>query len=78
MSKYVSNEELFAPLQEAFDKHEKKKAAEKAKAQEERETSRKESMTMDEMKMQAGGKVSSASKRADGCAIRGKTKGKMV
>jgi hypothetical protein len=26
----------------------------------------------------AGGKVSSASKRADGCAIRGKTKGRMV
>lgn len=26
----------------------------------------------------AGGKVGSASKRADGCAIRGKTKGKMV
>lgn len=26
----------------------------------------------------SGGKVSSASKRADGCAIRGKTKGKMV
>ena len=26
----------------------------------------------------AGGKVSSASKRADGCAQRGKTKGKMV
>ncbi len=25
-----------------------------------------------------GGKVSSASKRADGCAVRGKTKGKMV
>ena len=25
-----------------------------------------------------GGKVSSASKRADGCAIKGKTKGKMV
>jgi hypothetical protein len=25
-----------------------------------------------------GGKVSSASSRADGCAIRGKTKGKMV
>jgi rubrerythrin len=25
-----------------------------------------------------GGKVSSASKRADGCAMRGKTKGKMV
>lgn len=29
-------------------------------------------------KMRSGGKVSSASKRADGCAIRGKTKGKMV
>lgn len=26
----------------------------------------------------SGGKVSSASKRADGCAMRGKTKGKMV
>jgi hypothetical protein len=26
----------------------------------------------------AGGKVSSASKRADGCAVRGKTRGKMV
>ena len=28
--------------------------------------------------MKAGGKVSSASKRADGCAVRGKTKGKIV
>lgn len=28
--------------------------------------------------MKEGGKVSSASKRADGCAVRGKTKGKMV
>lgn len=28
--------------------------------------------------MKKGGKVSSASKRADGCAQRGKTKGKMV
>jgi len=28
-------------------------------------------------KMSSGGKVSSASKRADGCAMRGKTKGKM-
>ena len=28
--------------------------------------------------MKKGGKVSSASKRADGCAIKGKTKGKMV
>lgn len=29
-------------------------------------------------KMAAGGSVSSASKRADGCAIRGKTKGRIV
>ena len=28
--------------------------------------------------MKKGGKVSSASSRADGCAIRGKTKGRMV
>jgi hypothetical protein len=28
--------------------------------------------------MKKGGKVSSASKRADGCAIRGKTRGRMV
>ena len=28
--------------------------------------------------MKTGGKVSSASKRADGCAVRGKTKGRMV
>jgi hypothetical protein len=29
-------------------------------------------------KMKKGGKVSSCSKRADGCAIKGKTKGKMI
>ena len=29
-------------------------------------------------KMKGGGKVSSASARADGCAIRGKTRGKIV
>jgi hypothetical protein len=29
-------------------------------------------------KFKSGGSVSSASKRADGCAIRGKTKGRMV
>ena len=28
--------------------------------------------------MKAGGKVGSASKRADGCAMRGKTRGKIV
>ena len=31
-----------------------------------------------EMGMKKGGKVSSASKRADGCAKRGKTKGRMI
>lgn len=31
-----------------------------------------------EVGMKKGGKVSSASKRADGCAVRGKTRGKMV
>jgi hypothetical protein len=30
------------------------------------------------IRMAKGGKVSSASKRADGCAIKGKTRGKMV
>jgi hypothetical protein len=29
-------------------------------------------------KMKTGGKVSSASKRADGCCVKGKTKGRMV
>jgi hypothetical protein len=28
--------------------------------------------------MKAGGKVSSASSRADGCAVKGKTKGRMI
>jgi hypothetical protein len=31
-----------------------------------------------QLKMKSGGKVSSASKRADGCAKKGKTRGKMV
>ena len=30
------------------------------------------------VKKRAGGKVSSASKRADGCAVKGKTRGRMV
>lgn len=37
-----------------------------------------ESPYAEPQKMAAGGKVGSASKRADGCAIRGKTKGKML
>jgi hypothetical protein len=78
MSGKISNKELLAPLQEAFDKHEAKKAAAEKKSKEERDESRSKSMTMDEMKMKSGGKVSSASKRADGCAVKGKTRGKIV
>jgi len=47
------------------------------------ERKQKEREAKDEMKretrgMKNGGKVSSASKRADGCAIKGKTRGRMV
>jgi general stress protein YciG len=128
-SKYVSNEELFAPLQAAFDKREKKKADERAeKDREQTKKMRKPDMDenwfLDRARRMAstpvdeeagmfnsannsakqerrygkktfeievpnevkdyeaykdagfkkGGKVSSASKRADGCAIRGKTR----
>jgi hypothetical protein len=34
--------------------------------------------TGEDMGMKKGGKVSSASKRADGCAVKGKTRGRMV
>jgi hypothetical protein len=38
-----------------------------------------EGKTADDLtKKRAGGKISSASARADGCAIRGKTRGKIV
>ena len=39
---------------------------------------RKKEEEMKAQGMKKGGKVSSASKRADGCAVRGKTKGRMV
>ena len=35
-------------------------------------------LKMNKMNYKAGGKVSSASKRADGCAIKGKTRGRML
>ena len=42
-------------------------------------TRRKKPATKEEARLlKAGGKVSSASKRADGCATKGKTKGRMV
>jgi hypothetical protein len=34
--------------------------------------------TKEPKKMRSGGSVSSASKRADGCAVKGKTRGKIV
>jgi len=73
--------ELAKSLVEGQAKREaEKKATQERKkaAQEEREERHSKYMTMDEMKMKSGGKVSSASKRADGCAQRGKTKGRMV
>ena len=51
-----------------------KSARDEADSEVQRETTRGIRPT----KMKSGGSVSSASKRADGCAIKGKTKGKMV
>jgi hypothetical protein len=39
---------------------------------------RREAVKQEPKKMRAGGSVSSASKRADGCATKGKTRGKIV
>ena len=50
-------------------------AAGKSSFEEKEDVSEKESSSENSYKR--GGKVSSASKRADGCAIRGKTKGKL-
>ncbi len=44
----------------------------------EKNLERAKNMAADTKNMKKGGKVSSASKRADGCAQRGKTKGRMV
>ena len=60
-----------------------KKQDEKIKALEAEVAAGKKTQQQAEMEakgtgMKKGGKVSSASKRADGCAIKGKTKGKMV
>jgi hypothetical protein len=41
-------------------------------------TKEEEMATQNPQAMKKGGKVSSASKRADGCAVRGKTRGKIV
>ena len=73
LGKKPNNEELLAPMQAAFDKYEKKKADAKEKSKQEKEASRKSSMTMDEMNMKKGGKV-----RGCGIARKGLTKGRMV
>jgi len=62
--------------------NEDKKEADKKRLQEKMEKdeptgSGKESLSK-ERNYKKGGMVSSASKRADGCAVRGKTKGRMV
>ena len=45
---------------------------------EEKKEEKKEEVAPEPEKKRSGGVVGSASKRADGCAIRGKTRGKMV
>ena len=52
----------------AFDKDQQRKEAERAKAPARTEFEN----------LRRGGSVSSASKRADGCAVKGKTKGRFV
>jgi len=76
-----------APVwQKAFDEKAAKEAAEEKAAKESRKESGKAAVKgMKEGRMDAmgnaykkGGKVSSASSRADGCCVKGKTKGKMI
>jgi len=60
-------------------KKEPKPKEEPVKPEAPKEEVKKEEPKKDEKKYRAGGSVkSSASKRADGCAQRGKTKGRMV
>jgi len=72
-----------------YDSEMKVKPKAKAKAEPKAEPKKKTSSFADKTssfagktssfkKMASGGSVSSASKRADGCAIKGKTRGKMV
>jgi hypothetical protein len=50
----------------------------KEEPKEEKKEEKKEEVAPEPEKKRSGGVVGSASKRADGCAIRGKTRGKMV
>jgi hypothetical protein len=53
-------------------------AKERMRKMDERDPDSTQSKVNKVLGMKSGGKVSSASKRADGCAIKGKTKGRMV
>lgn len=65
--------------QQARDELDKKEREAKAEVKREsRGTQKGNSGGADSDGMKKGGSVSSASKRADGCAMRGKTKGRMV
>ena len=93
-TKYVDNfPEEAAALRRVLDKQAKEKAEERAameKKSEENAAARAakgktfkknmESGRLDEMgnAYKKGGKVSSASSRADGCCVKGKTKGRVV
>jgi hypothetical protein len=66
-------------LQERKQKEESKKVSKEEELKRSKEPSGSDSETKATPKTyKSGGKVSSASKRADGCAIKGKTKGRMV
>lgn len=73
----MSTGDYFSDLGEAQDKAAQMNADERRKAKSEERKPVVEGLKK-AVGMKSGGKVSSASKRADGCAIRGKTKGKMV
>ena len=71
----------YADLQQV--KRSQEKEREDRNAEKIEEMKRKEELSGGDTKqppkaMKKGGSVSSASKRADGCAIKGKTRGKMV
>lgn len=78
----------FDPAQAAADKLDKETKAAQAKQQAEFDKPKKNMPSENDMgplpvnapvkKYKKGGKVSSASKRADGCASKGKTKGRLI
>lgn len=71
---YIPSPEVQRRLEEEMRDQQMMEAMERAK-----DISRRSSMgTYKEEKKAKGGMVGSASKRADGCAMRGKTRGKMV